>query len=251
MDKDKQLPINWETFLAPKFDFVTFYKKLNRLIKSSEFITPLSEMIFNVFKYVEPDQVRCVIFGEDPYPRFTSANGVAFWDAEINSWNDKTNGSSLKNILKALLVAEGLADYHASIAECRKIAEHENIVSPPDLFKLWLKQGVLLVNTSMTFAGPENKKEHFKFWQPFHRALIRALNLRTESPYYILWGKKAQKWDNDILLTIDDNDKIIKQGHPTFIHQFLKKDEPGYSPFTEIINKTGAKFFTDIMGEKS
>lgn len=237
-----RLTKNWEKFLSPAIEFNFFYKNLDDFLNGAEFVTPQRELIFNVFKYVKPAEVKCVLFGEDPYPRITSANGVAFWDEEIKSWQDKTNGNALKNILKALLVSEGLADYYTKIAECRRIAQERNIKSPPQLFELWLGQGVLLVNTSLTFTSAKDKKKHFAFWRPFHLALIAALNSRKESPFYILWGKKAQRWEEQILKSIDNPQKIISQGHPTFIHQFLRKDKPGYSPFNKIIEKTALRW---------
>ncbi len=145
----------------------------------------------------------------------------------------------MKNILKALLVAHGLADYQTPISECRKIAEQTGIKKPGELFRRWLEKGVLLVNVALTFSSFKEKRKHFRFWQPFHFALIQALNSRKPSPFYILWGKKAQQWEERILKTIDDPQKILKNGHPTFIHQFLKPDQPRYSPFKEIERKTG------------
>lgn len=187
---------------------------------------------------MNPQQVTCVLYGEDPYPRAASANGVAFWDAEITNWQDKTNGNGLKNILKALLVARGLADYSTPIAQCRQIAAANNFPPPAQLFERWLGQGILLINTAMTFSAPADKNKHFAFWQPFHRALIAALNQRGESPFYVLWGRKAWRWETDIGKTLDDASKIIKQGHPTFIHQFLDKRRPGWSPFKVIEQRT-------------
>jgi len=77
-----QLPKNWEKFLSQNLDIKEFYTKLNSLIKKSPAVTPGSELIFNVFNFMGPDDVKCVLYGEDPYPRSTSANGVAFWDME-------------------------------------------------------------------------------------------------------------------------------------------------------------------------
>ena len=238
-----RLPAKWEIFLSGSIDFSSFYSELDSLLQKTEFIIPRPELIFNVFNMVEPQAVRCVLFGEDPYPRRSSANGVAFWDTEIKSWQDKTNGNSLKNILKALLTSDGLADYNTPIARCREIALKRRLKSPQELFQLWLSQGVLLINTSLTFAGPSLKKAHFEFWRPFHQAVIAALNNRPESPFYILWGKKAQAWESTILQTIDQPDKIIKQGHPTFIHQFMQKDNPSYSPFDKIKQETCLLWF--------
>jgi uracil DNA glycosylase len=232
------LPREWERFLQTHIDTETLYLELDRFLNSFSAVMPARPQIFSVFNYMHPEQVRAVLYGEDPYPRSTSANGVAFWDAEISSWQDKTNGNSLKNMLKALLVHQGVATYATPIAECRRIAEKQDFASPPELFRLWLNQGVLLVNTALTFSGKADKKAHFAFWKPFHLALIKALNSRKESPVYILWGKKAQNWEEDILGSIDENSKIIRQGHPTFIHQFLRKEQPSWSPFAEIEAKT-------------
>jgi uracil-DNA glycosylase len=207
-------------------------------------IIPEKNKIFAVFDHIKPEQVSCVLFGEDPYPRLSSACGIAFWDKEVNSWNDKTNGNSLKNILKAALVEKGFATYESSIQECRLIAGENDFLSPPELFELWLDQGILLINSALTFSGSSDKKEHLIFWYSFHSALINTLNIQIpSSPFYILWGKKAQKWEVEINRTIDDRQKIIKQGHPTFIHQFLDKDQTTYSPFSEIIRKTALSWY--------
>ncbi len=238
-----RLPENWENFLAADLDIPRFYKELDSFLMQHTPGIPAGPLIFHVFKRVAPRGVKCVLFGEDPYPRASSANGIAFWDEEIKSWQDKTNGNSLKNMLKALLVARGWAGYETPIARCREIAREKKLPAPAALFGNWLEQGVFLLNTSLTFSGPRAKKAHFAFWQPFHKAVIRALNRREESaPYYILWGQKARRWLPVISETIDSPDKVILQGHPTFIHQFLKKEEPSYSPFTEIELRTGMKW---------
>lgn len=234
-----RLPPEWKTFIEPYLNTCEFEQELKYFIEKQPFCLPQPEMIFHALQRVEPARVRCVLYGEDPYPRIASANGVAFWDAEIKTWDDKTNGNSLKNILKALLVARGLADYHTSIAQCRLIARQRKLPQPPQLFEQWLEEGILLINTAMTFAGSGNKREHFQFWQPFHLALIRALNQRSQSPVYVLWGRKAQQWKTAIEAGIDDKQKIICQGHPTFIHQFLDKTRPHWSPFNAIEQKSG------------
>ncbi len=238
-----RLPDNWEHFLAEEWDFTRFYHDLDRFLEDQRPVIPEPSLIFHVFKRVAPHQVACVLFGEDPYPRAASANGIAFWDREIKSWRDKTNGNSLKNMLKALLVARGWATYETPIARCREIAGEKNLPRPDALFDRWLAQGIFLLNTSLTFSGPAAKKAHFDFWYPFHKMVIQALNRRrADAPFYILWGKKAQRWQPVIAETIDRPEKMILQGHPTFIHQFLRKEEPFYSPFTEIETRTGMKW---------
>lgn len=234
-----RLPSDWETLLEPFLNLDTFYQNLDTFLSSFDAVIPVKEKIFAVFRQVPAQNVCCVLYGEDPYPRATSANGIAFWDAEIKSWQDKTVGNSMKNILKALLVAHGLATYHTPISRCREIAMESGIKGPGDLFRHWLEHGVLLVNVALTFSSFKEKKRHFAFWQPFHLALIKALNQHKPCPFYILWGKKSQRFEPVISETIDTPAKILKNGHPTFIHQFLKPDDPTYSPFSEIEQKTG------------
>ena len=98
----------WERFLDAHINLKQWYKELEQFLNTFPQVTPVPQQIFSVFKYMHPEQVRVVLYGEDPYPRISSANGVAFWDAEISSWQNKTNGNSLKNMLKALLVQQAL-----------------------------------------------------------------------------------------------------------------------------------------------
>lgn len=237
------LPMNWEPFLAPYLDLQKFYRELEEFLRDEKNIIPAKELIFQVFSRTIPGQVRCVLYGEDPYPRITSANGIAFWDAEIEAWADRSNGNALKNILKALLVAKGQATYQTSIAECREIAGRIKFFNPPQLFEFWLRQGLLPVNAAMTFTSFTDKAKHFAFWRPFHAALIHALNVRGSSPYYVLWGRKAWRREEEILKSIDQPSKIIKQGHPTFIHQFLDANRPTCSPFQELQQRTPLKWY--------
>ncbi|APF19967.1 hypothetical protein Calab_0411 [Caldithrix abyssi DSM 13497] len=234
-----RLPADWEKLLTPVLDVRAFYNELERFIKQFSQIIPEKEKIFSVFHRVPPHRVCCVLYGEDPYPRLTSANGVAFWDEEIRSWDDRTAGNSMKNILKALLVARGLATYHTPIAQCREIARAHGLKSPADLFERWLQNGALLVNVALTFSSNKDKKQHFLFWHEFHQALIQSFASLPEQPYFILWGKKAQNLESRILKALNQPERIIKSGHPTFIHQFLNAEQPAYSPFKEIEQKTG------------
>lgn len=237
-----RLPEPWERYLQNGFDLRDFYSELEEFLDQFETIIPDKSQIFAVFHEVNPDQVRCVLFGEDPYPRKTSACGIAFWDREIEDWSQKTNGNALKNILKALLVAKGWADYNTTLEECRTIAKKKRIKSPPQLFRSWLDQGVFLVNTALTFSGFDDKALHGRFWKPFFRNFIVKMNRREPSPYYILWGNRAWKWESQIRETIDDESKIIMQNHPTFIHQFLNKKHIHYSPFRELAEQTAIKW---------
>jgi len=234
-----RLPKEWEAFLKQEMELPQFYRELETFVSDFHLIIPGKNLMFKAFRMLKPQQVKCVVWGEDPYPRLTSANGIAFWDAEIESWQDQTNGKALINIFKALLVARGLAVYGTPVGQCREIALSSGFKSPAALFEHWLKQGILPINTAMTFSSFADKRRHFNFWRPFHQALIKTLNRRQPSPLYILWGRKAWKWEREILKSSDGGGRIIKQSHPTFIHQFLDKSRPRWSPFIEIEKQSG------------
>jgi len=238
----KFLPEVWEKFLYDSQSLPEFYSAFGQFTGQFEVLCPSRDLIFAAFHSLEPEKVKVVLFGEDPYPRVTSANGLAFWDNEIDSWNRPAPGNALKNILKAILVNKGWADYKTTIAECRRLAEAKKVMQPPDLFRFWIEQGVFLINTSLTFSGKTDKKIHFKFWSHFNQNLIHKLNTRNESPFYILWGGKAARWKPVILDSVDQPDKIMTQAHPTYIHHFLDSGQVNYSPFHELEQKTGVRW---------
>ncbi len=236
------LPEIWEKFLFTPQTLANFYSDYHQFIEQFEVLCPGREQVFAAFHLTKPHKVKVVLFGEDPYPRVTSANGIAFWDSEIDSWDKPTSGNALKNILKALLVGQDWADYTTLISECRRLAAGKKVLPPPDLFRFWIDQGVFLINTALTFSNKTEKKIHFRFWNSFHQNLIQKLNGRPESPFYILWGGKATRWKQTILNTIDEPEKIIEQAHPTYIHQFLNPDQISYSPFRELELKTNVRW---------
>ena len=239
---------NWEAEFQNFFDLNTFYHEVENFLDQFEEVLPVKDLIFEAFRHVKYEKVRLVIYGEDPYPRKGSANGIAFWDAEIKEWSKLSHGNSLKHILKALLIHNKLATHDTTIAECREIAKRENFKSPKILFEHWLKNGVLLINSAMTFTNKADKKKHFIFWEAFQKNLIKVLAQRKDEIYYLLWGNKANKWRDELLANDIAEEMIISQNHPTFQHQFLYKNGENFSPFSEIISKTKLDFLTQIKG---
>ncbi|MBI9104283.1 MAG: hypothetical protein JEY99_17830 [Spirochaetales bacterium] len=245
-----RLPEKWERILGSdsensKFNLSDFYLKIEGLVAENESsIIPRPDLIYNVFRKVEPQNVKVVLYGEDPYPRRTSANGVAFWDEEVVCWESKTSGNSLRNIIKALLIHKGWASYETPVTECRGIIRDKKVASPPEFFENWLSQGILLLNTSLTLSVDENRKmkKHFSQWREFQFEVLKGLHSCGQKPWFILWGNKAQALKPMITDVFgSEYEKIIEGEHPTFQYQFLRKSggDKHYSPFTEIIDKTG------------
>lgn len=134
-------------------------------------ILPAQNDVLNAIKLTDLDNVKVLIIGQDPYPSPEHAHGLAF-----SSLSKKTP-ASLKNIFKKL-----------------KEDFPENTYNSNTLTN-WEKQGVLLLNTSLTFEGKDSKllKEHTKLWEPVINNIFETLIKRNKTLIVMRWGNYAQK----------------------------------------------------------
>ena len=132
-------------------------------------ILPKQEDILNALKLCPLNKVRVLIIGQDPYPSAEHAHGLAFSSLSNNT------PASLKNIFKKL--ESDFSGKHS--ANC--------LIG-------WEKQGVLLLNTSLTFEGKEPKllKEHTALWAPVIENIFSILKKR-KNLIVMRWGSHAQK----------------------------------------------------------
>lgn len=133
-------------------------------------ILPSQENILNAIKLTSLDNVKVLIIGQDPYPSSEHAHGLAF------SSLSKNTPASLKNIFKKL---------EKDFPGC----EHKT-----NLLVEWEQQGVLLLNTALTFEGKDTKllKEHTKLWAPVIENIFSILKKRGNL-IVMRWGAHAQK----------------------------------------------------------
>ena len=194
------------------YDFFTVEKvtAINSFIKCMEIrkieYIPKNEYIFKALRSSISSRKVCILSNE-PYSQGEIATGLAF-EVKNTSWVNHEINISLKNILK--LLYKTYAGKMEDIEKIRKEICHNefNILPPNELFKSWEKQGVLLLNSSLT-AIEEKTGEHNKFWHPFTRDLIEYISTKNENIVYFLWGKDAEQFEKNIL-----NGKIIKSNHP-------------------------------------
>lgn len=150
---------------------------LNILEQSDDWL-PGPKHIFNAFS-LPLDQVNTVLFGESPYPRRESAIGYAFWDGAVKElWsetglNKKVNrATSLRNIIKMLLVAEGLIPENAlRQADIAAIDKSRLIQTNEELFANLLHHGFLLLNTCLVLRDGSKHKDA-QAWRPFLQELL-------------------------------------------------------------------------------
>ena len=150
--------------------------------------SPKRENILNALKIVPKNKVKAVIIGKDPYPNPLHAHGLAF------SSKNNITPDSLKNIFKAIDKT-----YNSNLFN----RANNDLTS-------WANQGVLLLNTSLTFEKCEdkieqakNQRKHFKIWQEFIREIIeQILTIKTPMTMF-LWGNDAH---NLVYKSIKDED---------------------------------------------
>nr|DAX53688.1 MAG TPA: hypothetical protein [Caudoviricetes sp.] len=225
------------------YDFFTVEKvtAINSFIKCMEIrkieYIPKNEYIFKALRSSISSRKVCILSNE-PYSQGEIATGLAF-EVKNTSWVNHEINISLKNILK--LLYKTYAGKMEDIEKIRKEISHNefNILPPNELFKSWEKQGVLLLNSSLT-AIEEKTGEHNKFWHPFTRDLMEYISTKNENIVYLLWGKDAEQFEKNIL-----NGEIIKSNHPAKgghsegEKDFLKGDF--FEKTKDIINWLGIK----------
>ena len=148
-------------------------------------ISPKQEDIF-AFARWPADDVKVVIIGQDPYPNVAHAHGYAF-----SSLENKIP-ASLRNIYKALINAKLI----------NKMPETANLIS-------WVRQGVLLINTSLT-TKVGKAGAHMKYWNPITSAIISHFGSLDRPICYMLWGNHAKK-----MRSLIGNGLVLEWGHPS------------------------------------
>ena len=182
---------------------------INNLNFESKEYTPSEEKIFRALE-MKIEDIKVCILGKDPYFQKGVATGLAF-EVNKDSWNDESINTSLKNILK--LIYKTYTGEINDINYIRKMIENNKfkILAPNLLFESWMKQGVLLLNSSLTtLVGSAGM--HHKFWTPIVKELIEYISSKNNNITYLLWGNDALIFEKNIL-----NGNIVKHNHPAIV----------------------------------
>lgn len=182
---------DWDELLKDEFE-KEYYKKLREFLKDeyqNNIVYPHMDEIFSAFKYTSYSNTKVVILGQDPYHGKDQAHGLSF-----SVRKHIKIPPSLKNIYKEL--QDDLGCY---------------IPNNGDLSK-WAKQGVLLLNTSLTVRAAEANSHRNKGWEKLTDKVIELLNQKTEPVVFVLWGSNAISKEKLI-----DTEKhfVIKSVHPS------------------------------------
>ncbi len=167
----------------------------------SEQWLPGKDKIFSAFS-LPVEQVNYILFGESPYPRAVSANGYAFWDNNVGTlWSETglskpvNRATSLRNIIKMLLIAEGALDpKHTGQDDIAKLDKQHYIQTNTELFQHLLNHGFLLLNASLVLQDTPVKKDA-RAWQPFLKKILEFILANRPNTQCILLGNIANEID--------------------------------------------------------
>jgi len=199
--------MTWTEVLAPIKNteyFTTLWEKVKEEYQTTKCFPP-KDQIFRAIELTPFDEVKVVIIGQDPYHNDNQANGLCF------SVSDKVKAPpSLKNIFKEL-------------------EDDLGIKKTSNELEMWAKQGVLLLNATLTVRAHEANSHKDLGWEQFTDFIIKEISDKKENVVFVLWGAFAQKKAGLI-----DASKhfIIQSAHPSPFS--VHKGFFGSRPFSKI-----------------
>lgn len=202
---------------------------------------PGKQNIFNAFN-LPLDNTRYILLGESPYPRASSANGYAFWDAAVDSiWSEKglsksvNRATSLRNFIKMLMLCNNTLSSDNLTQPAIAVVDKQGWVNTlSELFQNLLDEGFLLLNASLALSELSVSKES-RYWQPFLFSLLRETTQISSSIQLILLGNIAKKLE-PILSEL--NCQILIAEHPyniSFMHNMAVQNF--FKPFNLLKNR--------------
>ncbi|MBI5346182.1 MAG: uracil-DNA glycosylase [Chlamydiae bacterium] len=186
----------WHEVLKEEFD-KPYMKELQSFLAletaNGKTIYPEEKLIFNALCETPFDQVKVVIVGQDPYHGKGQAHGLSFSVLEgINQ------PPSLQNIFKELQKDVGIT-----------LPKNGNLL-------YWARQGVLLLNATLTVEEKKPLAHYGKGWEIFTDKVIEKLIERKDPIVFLLWGKSAQEKCDRVFSNKEHPHLVLKAAHPSF-----------------------------------
>jgi len=201
-----EIDSSWKAILHKEFN-KDYFKKLKQFLleeKQNLTIFPKGKNIFNAFNLTPFNKVKVVILGQDPYHGIGQAHGLSF-----SVLDGIKKPPSLNNIFKELS-----NDLQIPITKTGNLTP-------------WAKQGVLLLNATLTVRAKQAGSHQKQGWENFTNAVIQEISVGKEDVIFLLWGRFAQ-----------DKEKLIDKNK----HHVLRAPHP--SPFSAYSGFFGCKHFS-------
>jgi uracil-DNA glycosylase len=198
----------WSSLLQSEFE-KPYFKKLQEFVTQERrqfSVYPSPENVMAALELTTYADTRVVILGQDPYHGVNQAHGLCF-----SVQRDVVHPPSLKNIFKEL--------------------QSDLKIKPPIHGNLeqWARQGVLMLNTTLTVRAGEAGSHQGFGWETFTDAIIRIVNNKSHPVVFVLWGAFARKKKSLIDTT---KHHIIESAHPSPLS--AHNGFTGSRPFTKI-----------------
>lgn len=182
---------SWQRVLQTEFD-KPYFAELVGFVRSeykAGTVYPPARLIFNAFDSCPFDNVRVVIIGQDPYHGVGQAHGLSF------SVNDGVPlPPSLVNIYREISDDLHITPYSSG-----------NLVR-------WAKQGVMLLNATLTVRAASPGSHQNRGWEQFTDAVIRTVSEQRTNVVFLLWGNYARQKGAKIDRT---KHLVLESGHPS------------------------------------
>jgi uracil-DNA glycosylase len=199
---------SWAQKLESEFSkpyFLDLQSFLSAELRQGIKFYPPADLIFSAFCNTSFEDTKVVIIGQDPYHGPGQAHGLSF-SVPLGV----TPPPSLQNIFKEIS-----RDLHLPIPN------HGNLIH-------WAKQGVLLLNATLTVRDGEPKSHYGRGWEIFTDKVVELLSSRQDPIVFLLWGKSA----------LEKCQKFVDAKH----HLILKAPHP--SPFSAHSGFFGCSHFS-------
>ena len=182
---------DWKIFLKEEFYSRNFQEIIRALQteRNKYTVFPKNNELFNAFNITSLKNLKVIILGQDPYHGKEQAHGLSF-----SVPNGVKTPPSLRNIFKELQ-----SDLNAPI-------------SPNGNLSHWAKQGVLLLNTTLTVREKEAGSHQKLGWENFTDRIIEKISKKKEGIIFLLWGAFAQR--KSILINAKKH-HILTAAHPS------------------------------------
>ncbi|WP_397446493.1 uracil-DNA glycosylase [Polaribacter sp. R77954] len=182
---------SWKNILQPEFEKPYFIELVNFVKTEYQTHTcyPKGSAIFAAFDFCALHDLKVVIIGQDPYHGPNQANGLCF-----SVQDEIKHPPSLINIFK-------------------EVSNDLNVAYPQSgNLEKWAKQGVLLLNATLTVRAHEAGSHQKKGWETFTDQVIQQISNQKENIVFLLWGGFAKKKKKLI-----DTKKhyVLETGHPS------------------------------------
>lgn len=182
---------SWKAALKDEFK-KPYFESLAAFVKeeySNYTCFPSGGDIFKAFKLCPLDQVKVVLLGQDPYHGLGQAHGLCF------------------------SVNKGIAMPPSLINIFKEIEDDTGINFPNDgNLERWAKQGVLLLNATLTVRAHQAGSHQRKGWEQFTDRVIEVVSQKKEDVVFLLWGGYAKK---KLKLIDDSKHYVLTSGHPS------------------------------------